>query len=292
LFRWLINLLNGSANWVVRRLGAVPQEELRSARSPQELGSIVRSSAEHGTLRSSTAELLDRSLRFGSRTAEELMTPRVQIASLTATNSIEELIGLSWQTGHSRFPVYGEDLDDIQGAVHVKQAFTTPRNDRATMTIRSFMRPMPTVPESLSGDALLNRLRDSRFQLAAVVDEYGGTAGIVTLEDVVEELIGDVRDEHDDLEPPASQQLGTDHWIISGQLRPDEVREITGFAMPTGDYDTSAGLVLERLGRIPAIGDAIVVEGWQLVVNEMDRHRIAEITIHSPDRGPTDDDPE
>src|SRR5699024_1640675 len=203
LFRWLINLLNGSANWVVRKLGAEPQEELRSARSPQELGSIVRSSAEHGTLRSSTADLLDRSLRFGSRTAEELMTPRVQIASLTATSSIEELITLSWQTGHSRLPVYGEDLDDIQGAVHVKQAFTTPRGDRVSMTIRSFMRPMPTVPESLSGDALLNRLRDSRFQLAAVVDEYGGTAGIVTLEDVVEELIGDVRDEHDDLEPPA-----------------------------------------------------------------------------------------
>src|SRR5699024_425453 len=134
---------------------------------------------------------------------------------------------------------------------------------------------MPTVPESLSGDALLNRVRDSRFQLAAVVDEYGGTAGIVTLEDVVEELIGDVRDEHDDLEPPASQQLGTDHWIISGQLRPDEVPEITGFRMPTGDYDPIAGLVLERLGRIPTTGGAIVVQGSQLVVNEMDRHHLA-----------------
>src|SRR5699024_9620095 len=145
---------------------------------------------------------------------------------------------LSWQTGHSRLPVYGEDLDDIQGAVRVKQAFTTPRKDRATMTIQSYLRPVPTVPESLSGHALLNRLRDSRFQLAAVVDEYGGTAGIVTLEDVVEEIIGDVRDEHDDLEPPVSQQLSEDHWMLSGQLRADEVREITGFRMPTGDYDT------------------------------------------------------
>lgn len=291
LFRWLINLLNGSANWVVRKLGAEPQEELRSARSPQELGSIVRSSAEHGTLRSSTAELLDRSLRFGSRTADELMTPRVQLASLAATSSIAELIALSWQTGHSRFPVYGEDLDDIQGAVHVKQAFTTPRDDRTTMTVRSFMRPMPTVPESLSGDTLLNRLRDSRFQLAAVVDEYGGTAGIVTLEDVVEEIIGDVRDEHDDLEPPLSQRLGEDHWMISGQLRADEVREITGFRMPTGDYETIAGLVLERLSRIPSVGDAVTVNDWHLVVSDMDRHRIAELTIHSPGRG-TEDDPE
>lgn len=291
LFRWLINLLNGSANWVVGKLGAEPQEELRSARSPQELGSIVRSSAEHGTLRTSTAELLDRSLRFGSRTAEELMTPRVRLASLAATSSIAELIALSWQTGHSRFPVYGEDLDDIQGAVHVKQAFTTPRDDRTNMTVRAFMRPMPTVPESLSGDALLNRLRDSRFQLAAVLDEYGGTAGIVTLEDVVEEIIGDVRDEHDDLEPPVSQRLSEDHWMISGQLRADEVREITGFRMPTGDYETIAGLVLERLGRIPSVGDSATVNGWHLVVNEMDRHRIAELTIHSPQRG-SDDEPD
>ena len=278
-FRWLISLLNGSANWVVRKLGAEPQEELRSARSPQELGSIVRSSAERGTLHAPTAELLDRSLRFGSRTAEELMTPRVQVESLAASSTVDELIALSWRTGFSRFPVYGEDLDDIQGAVHVKQAFTTPRDARASTEIRTFMRPMPTVPESLSGDALLNRLRDSRFQLAAVVDEYGGTAGMVTLEDVVEEIIGDVRDEHDELEPPVSQRLDEDSWMVSGQLRADEVREITGFRMPEGDYETIAGLVLERLGRIPVAGDFVDVDGWRLVVDEMDRHRIAELTV-------------
>jgi CBS domain containing-hemolysin-like protein len=279
LFRWLINLMNNSANFLVRKFGVEPQEELRSARSPQELGSIVRSSAEVGTLDTSTAELLHKSLRFGERTAEELMTPRVQLESLTVNDSINDLVELSRRTGFSRFPVYQEDLDDVQGAAHIKQAFTVARAERDKVKIRSVMRPIPTVPESLPGDALLNRLRDSRFQLAIVVDEYGGTAGLVTLEDVVEEIIGDVRDEHDEREAPASQQLGADSWMVSGQLRADEVTDVTGFRMPDGDYETIAGLILERLGKIPAAGEWIDVDGWRLMVTTMDRRRIAELNV-------------
>jgi CBS domain containing-hemolysin-like protein len=287
LFRWLITLMNNSANFLVRKFGVEPQEELRSARSPQELGSIVRSSAESGTLDTSTAELLDRSLRFGERTAEELMTPRVQLEALAVDETIEDLIAISNRTGFSRFPVHAEDLDDVRGAVHVKQAFAVPAADRAKVPIGSVMRPVPTVPESLPGDDLLNRLRDSRFQLAIVVDEYGGTAGLVTLEDVVEEIIGDVRDEHDDREAPASQQVGTDSWLVSGQLRADEVTDVTGFRMPDGDYETIAGLILERLGKIPAEGDAAEVDGWRLTVTTMDRHRVAEVEV-APVRASTE----
>ena len=279
LFRWLITLMNNSANFLVRKFGVEPQEELRSARSPQELGSIVRASAESGTLDTSTAELLDRSLRFGERTAEELMTPRVQLESLSTDDTIEDLIDISRRTGFSRFPVHTEDLDDVRGAVHVKQAFAVQAAERATVKIGSVMRPVPTVPESLPGDDLLNRLRDSRFQLAIVVDEYGGTAGLVTLEDVVEEIIGDVLDEHDEREAPAARQLGTGSWRVSGQLRADEITDLTGFRMPDGDYETIAGLILERLGRIPDEGDAVVVEDWRLTVTEMDRHRIAEVEV-------------
>ena len=280
LFRWLITMMNNSANFLVRKFGVEPQEELRSARSPQELGSIVRSSAESGTLDTSTAELLDRSLRFGERTAEELMTPRVQVESLTVDRTVNDLVEISRRTGFSRFPVYTEDLDDVQGAVHVKQAFTIRRDQRNTVKIGSVMRPVPTVPESLPGDSLLNRLRDSLFQLAIVVDEYGGTAGLVTLEDVVEEIIGDVRDEHDEREAPASRRLGVNSWMVSGQLRPDEIREVTGFRMPDGDYETIAGLILERLGKIPSPDDWTDVDGWRLTVTAMDRHRIAELNVH------------
>jgi CBS domain containing-hemolysin-like protein len=285
LFGWLITLMNNSANWVVRKIGIDPQEELRSARSPQELGSIVRSSAESGSLDTSTAELLGRSLRFGDRTAGELMTSRVQVESLTVDDPIHALVDISRRTGFSRFPVYAEDLDDVQGAVHVKQAFTVPFAERGNVKIGSVMRPVPTVPESLPGDALLDRLRASRFQLAMVVDEYGGTAGMVTLEDVVEEIIGDVRDEHDEREAPTSQQLDADSWMVSGQLRDDEVREVTGFRMPEGDYETIAGLVLERLGRIPQVGDTLDIEEWRVIVTTMDRLRIAELSLrHLPEQ--------
>ncbi|TVT54136.1 HlyC/CorC family transporter [Amycolatopsis rhizosphaerae] len=280
LFRWLITLLNNSANWLVRKFGVEPQEELRSARSPQELGSIVRTSAESGTLDTSTAELLGKSLRFGDRTAEELMTPRVQIEALDEDDTVADLILISRRTGFSRFPVCRGDLDDVRGAVHVKQVFTVAGHERDTVRVGSLMRPVPTVPESLPGDALLARLRDSRFQVAMVVDEYGGTAGLVTLEDVVEEIIGDVRDEHDQAEAPASQRLDSYTWMVSGQLRADEVRELTGFRMPEGDYETVAGLVLERLGRIPVGGETVDVADWRLKVLTMDRHRIAELSLH------------
>lgn len=278
-FRWLIAAMNNSANWIVRRLGIEPAEELRSARSPQELGSLVRSSAERGTLDEGTAALLDRSLRFGERTAEELMTPRVRVVALHVDATVDELIDIARHTGFSRFPVHGSDLDDIRGAVHVKQAFAVPAGQRATTTVGSLVRSVPTVPASLDGDALLDRLRGQGLQLAVVVDEYGGTAGIVTLEDLVEEIVGDVRDEHDRTEVPQVRPLGEDSWMISGLLRDDEVAEATGFSMPDGDYETIAGLVLDRLGRIPDVGDEVGVDGWRLTVMRMDRHRVADLRL-------------
>ncbi|RCW38767.1 CBS domain containing-hemolysin-like protein [Halopolyspora algeriensis] len=279
VFRWLIDGMNNSANWVVRRMGIEPQEELRSARSPDELGSIVRSSAEHGTLDESTAELMDRSLRFGDRSADELMTPRVRVESLSSEATVGDLLEAAQRTGFSRFPVHGGDLDNIHGVVHVKQAFGVPLDQRATTPVGSLTRPVPTVPETLDGDALLNRLRGSGLQLALVVDEYGGTAGIVSLEDVVEEIIGDVRDEHDRRETAAVRAVSHNSWLISGLLRSDELTEATGFTMPEGDYETVAGLVLAELGRIPAEADSIDTGGWRLTVTHMDRHRIAELRL-------------
>lgn len=279
LFRWLINSLNRAANVVVRRLGVEPAEELRSARSPHELGSLVRFSAAQGTLDQGTATLLDRSLRFGDRRAEELMTPRVQVEALRADATVTDLVAAARRSGFSRFPVHGGDLDDVRGVVHVKQVFGVPTEQRATTPVSALTRPVPTVPETLEGDALLERLRGSGFQVAIVVDEYGGTAGLVTLEDLVEEIVGDVRDEHDRLEAAPVRPLGTSSWLVSGLLRHDEVQEATGFQMPDGEYDTIAGLVLSRLGRIPEVGDELALPGWRITVMRMDRHRIAELRV-------------
>lgn len=279
VFRWLISALNSSANWIVRRLGVQPAEELRSARSPQELGSLVRSSARGGTLDEGTATLLDRSLRFGERTAADLMTPRVRVQALPCDATVVDLVELARRTGFSRFPVHEGDLDIIRGVVHVKQAFGVPPAAWASTRLASLARPLPTVPASLDGDALLDRLRASGLQMAVVVDEYGGTAGIVTLEDLVEEIVGDVRDEHDRLEANPIRPLGKDSWMVSGLLRADEVADATGFQMPPGEYETLAGLVMQRLGRIPDVSDEVRVDGWRLTVMRMDRHRIAELRL-------------
>ncbi|MGH3757064.1 hemolysin family protein [Actinophytocola sp.] len=277
--RWFINLLNAWANWLVRRLGVEPADELASARSPQELGSLVRTSAERGTLDEGTAALLNRSLRFGERTAGELMTPRMRVESLPTDATVADLIGLTRRTGVSRFPVHEGDLDDVRGVVHVKQAFSVPVASRAGTLVRALMRPAQIVPESLDGDALLDHLRSSGLQLAIVVDEYGGTAGLVTLEDLVEEIVGDVRDEHDRGEINPVRPLGRDSWMVSGLLRDDELAEATGFRMPEGDYETLAGLVLARLGRIPEVNDEVRVDGWRITVMRMDRHRVAELRV-------------
>jgi CBS domain containing-hemolysin-like protein len=281
VFRWLINGMNNSANWLVRRFGVEPVEELASARSPEELGALVRTSAEHGTLDRGTAVLLDRSLRFGDRTAGELMTPRVRVEALRADATVADLVMKARETGFSRFPVHDGSLDEVRGMVHVKQAFAVPSALRGTTPLSALTRPVYSVPETLEGDALLDRLRASGLQASLVVDEYGGTAGLVTLEDVVEEIVGDVRDEHDRGEAPPVRSLGKDSWLVSGLLRDDEVAEATGFVMPAGDYETLAGLVLARLGRIPDVGDEIRVDGWRVTVMRMDKHRVAELRVVS-----------
>jgi CBS domain containing-hemolysin-like protein len=289
-FGLLIGWLNHSTNAIVRRLGIEPAEELRSARSPGELGSLVRASGRSGTLDAATATLMDRSLRFTERVTGDLMTPRTRVVTLAADDTLSDLLARSRCTGLSRFPVCADDLDTVLGVVHVKQAFAVPARARAAIPLHAHVHPVPTVPQSLDGDALMTTLRGSGLQLAVVVDEYGGVAGIVTLEDVLEEIVGDVRDEHDrpDDTTQGVRPCGRDSWLVSGLLRGDEVHDAVGFDVPPGAYETLAGLVLARLGRIPDVDDEVVVEGWRLVVVRRDGNRVAELRLHRPpaaDRG-------
>ncbi|MBM7460811.1 hemolysin family protein [Rhodococcus coprophilus] len=285
VFKWAINGLNGSANRIVRRLGIEPADELRSARSPQELGSLVRASAVSGALDESTAQLVDRSLEFGERTAEDLMTPRVTIESLDLDATVLDLIELSDRTGYSRFPVVDGDLDDTVGVVHVKHAFTVPAAARPTTAVRTLARKVPVVPSTLDGDAVMERVRSDGMQVALVVDEYGGTAGLITMEDLIEEIVGDVRDEHD--EPELDAHLYGDGWSCAGLLRTDELARLTGYQAPEGDYETLAGLFLTELGRIPDVGDEIVLPArpgeehrpWYARILDMDGHRIDRVLL-------------
>lgn len=253
-----IHVLNGSANAIVRRLGIEPQEELRSARSVTELASLIQRSADEGTLDADTAELMERSVEFGTRTAGEIMTPRVRTRSLDLNDRASAVIALARDSGNSRFPVL-DDTDAVVGTVHVKNAVALPLHERATTKVKHLMAKPIVVPDSLRLDPLLALLRADGFQMAIVLDEYGDHAGIVTLEDVIEEIVGDIADEHDRLGSRGRlRRDGT--WSLSGLLRPDEVEDLTGVQLPEDeDYDTVAGLVLKLLGRIPATGEQAVV---------------------------------
>ena len=273
LARPLIWLLNGSANLVLRALSVEPQEQLSGARTPQELASLVRRSAEAGTLDLGTATLVTRSLRFGEQTAADVMSPRARSTSIERTATAEDVLALARRTGHSRFPVTGEDWDDIDGIVHVKRAIAVPHDRRSDVPVSALMVPPLLVPETIRLDPLLLVLREHGLQLAVVVDEYGGTAGVVTLEDVVEEIVGDVSDEHDTFRT-TGKELNDGSWTVPGLWRPDEVRDRLGAPVPEGAaYETTGGFVMAALGRIPQVGDVVRVPGWEISVLAMDGMR-------------------
>jgi CBS domain containing-hemolysin-like protein len=250
-----IRLTNGAANRILRRLGIEPAQELRSARSPQELVSLVRTSARSGSLDPTTAALVHRSLQFGTLTAEELMTPRSKIVTLQTDDTVADLVATAIETGFSRFPIVDGDLDETVGIVHIKQIFAVPPADRATTLLTAVAQPVATVPSTLDGDAVMAQTRASALQTAMVVDEYGGTAGMVTTEDLIEEIVGDVRDEHDDATPDV--MAAGKGWRVSGLLRIDEVATATGYRAPDGEYETIGGLVLQELGHIPETGETV-----------------------------------
>lgn len=282
-FRPMIAALNTLANRLVRALGVEPTEELASARTPGELVSLARHSARAGAIEQDTADLFVRTLSLGGLTAQHVMTPRVRVSALQSTATAADVLNLTRATGLSRFPVYRERLDEVIGMVHLKDALAVPAHERLRTPAGRIARPPLLVPETLPVQPLLERLR-SEQPIAVVVDEYGGTAGVVTLEDIVEELVGEVRDEHDDAsaDTPDLTQLPTEDgrliWEADGSCRVDTLRRI-GLHVPDGPYETVAGLVADLLARIPAPGDTAELPGWKLAVRQVGHHRAERVRI-------------
>ncbi|SDF84051.1 hemolysin family protein [Klenkia brasiliensis] len=260
----VIRLLNGWANAILRRVFSVePQEELASARSPEELTSLVRRSGSTGTLEAGTAALLERGLAFGELRANDVATRRVRMTTVRGDDPVAVVLASARVSGHSRFPVTGPDgVDDVVGLVHVKHALAVPRPERGSVQVADVMVEALFVPTSRQLDDLLVDLRRGSLQMAVVVDEYGGTDGVVTVEDLVEELVGDLSDEHDDDAGTEDVvDLGDGTWSVSGLLRPDEVAAATGLTVPADrHYESVGGLVLHHLGRIPEVGDRVEAE--------------------------------
>ncbi len=281
VFRPFVALLNGTANGILRLLGIEPKEELSGARTADELSSLVRRSASAGVLEADTATLLSRTLAFSSRNASDVMTPRPRIEAVQRTDPAQAVSDLARKTGYSRFPVIDDDIDDVVGVVHVKQAVGVPRQRRGRVPVSALMTEALRVPETMGLDTLLGELRARGYQLAIVVDEYGGTSGIATLEDLVEEIVGEVADEHD--RTRAGVIRGRDSITFPGILRPDELEERAGVTVPEeGPYETVAGFVMNELGRLPKVGDEVTIDGGTLRVERLDGRRVDRIR-YTPD---------
>lgn len=301
VFGWLVWVLNSSANWVLKRLGFTPTEEVANARTTTELQALVTRSGAEGTLDPATVQLVARSIEFGERTAADVMRPRPRVTFLS-DHTVQDLIEICTITGHSRFPVEGESVDEVVGLVHFKHGLAVPFEERSARSVREIAVPPLFVPESMTLDPLLRELRQPGLQMAIVVDEYGGTAGIVTLEDLIEEIIGEVHDEHD--VSVARYRSRPDGSIsVSGFLRPDELGDIMGLELPEGEEsDTLSGLVTEMLDRLPRTGDTVrmsVVDHQHrdennlpttcevvLTVARLDGHRADRILVRRSDEHP------
>lgn len=273
LFKPLIWALNENGNWLVRRFGIEPKEELSSARSGEELAALVRRSAHLGSLEQDTAQLLEKTISLSKLLANDVMTPRIKMHSLDREQSAADLIALAKNTGHSRFPVAGEDEDDIVGVVHLKRAISIPLERREQVPVSALMVEPVRVPETMPLDALILELRGKGLQFGVVIDEYGGTAGIVTLEDAIEELVGELDDEHDKARSHIVR-YADGSVAFSAMLRPAELKEHGVLVAEDGDYDTVSGFIMSELERIPEAGDKVIMESGMLEVIRMDGRRV------------------
>jgi CBS domain containing-hemolysin-like protein len=273
VFRPAVWLLGATANGILRLFGIEPKEELSFARTAEELTSLVRRSAREGSLDNDTATLLARTLAFSDLVAQDVMTPRPRVTSVERTASAHDVVLLAISTGLSRFPVIDEGIDDVVGLVHVKQAVAVPREKRSEVPVTALQSDALRVPETMKLDLLLGELRGRGYQMAVVVDEYGGTAGVATLEDLVEELVGEVSDEHDRSKPDVVRSR--DWFTFPGILRPDELLERTDVNVPEdGPYETVAGWLMSELGRLPVVGDVVTVNGGEFRIERLDGRRI------------------
>jgi CBS domain containing-hemolysin-like protein len=284
--RPFLHVLNVMANGLVRLCGVEPQDELAAAHAPGDLLMLVKESAEHGLIPVEQHGLLERALDMSGLDAEAAMVPRPDIVAIAAEASIEDVERLTSDTGRSRIPVYDGELDRISGVVHVKDLLDISPLDRRRLRAGDLARPAFITVESRPIEDLMLDMREARTHVAIVVDEYGSVSGLVSLEDLIEELIGDFEDETD---APAGRRSAPSRnpirrgaggvILLPGALRPDELEDRTGVRLPDGEFETVAGYVLARLGRVPDVGDSVETPGMRLEVTAMDGTRVVELAL-------------
>jgi putative hemolysin len=282
-FRPVIWLLSKSTNGVVRLLGGDPNAG-REAISEQELRGLV---AAHESLTPDERRLIDEVFAASERTVSEVMLPRTEVIFLDATMTVSRAARLAGESPHSRYPVAGRSQDDVLGFVHIRDLVlgNTGNGERAdrNRTVGDLVREIKLLPGSKNVLSALSEMRRERHQLAIVLDEYGGTDGIVTLEDLIEEVIGDIRDEYD-AATIGARRLSGGAVEVDGTVNLDELAELTELELPDGPYETVGGFVMAELGRLPAVGDEVAAAGYRLAVTAVDGRRASRVLVSPPER--------
>lgn len=280
IVRPVIWVLNEIANLGLRLVGVNP-DEIGEPHTAEDLAAMITAGRREGVVGDFAHRLLTGAIDLMALEATQVMVPRPDVVALPDTATIGELEATFVDIGHSRIPIYRGDLDDLLGFVHVKDLLALEDRTPTESVPAQLIRPLLVVPESARVDGLLEEMRRERNHMAAVVDEHGGTAGIVTMEDIVEEIVGEIRDEHD-IEPEGVHRIADGRWLLDAALRPAEVRRVCGIVVPEGEYDTIGGLVMDHLGRIPETGDAVETEEWTIRVRSMDGRRVEQVELIAP----------
>jgi CBS domain containing-hemolysin-like protein len=285
VFRPVVLVLNALANAGTRLLGVAPTEERREVATAAELGALIEESAREGLIEKPTHRLLSGAIEFGSRDAAAVMVPRPEMVAARIDATPAEIEAIVRDSGHTRIPLYAEDLDHVVGFFHAKDLLRVDPGERGRPLARTLVRQMLVVPESRRIRPLLADMQRERKHCALVIDEHGGTAGMVTIEDVIEELVGEIQDEYD-VRELGVQHLAPDRYLVPGTLRIDEAAQHLGLELPEGDYDTVAGFLMDRLGRIPRRRDAVEHDGWRLRIRTMNRRRVVQVLIERSSAAP------
>ncbi|HAQ43270.1 MAG TPA: hypothetical protein DCQ67_04765 [Acidimicrobiaceae bacterium] len=271
---------NGLANRLLRLCGIEPVEELRSLRSLEDLEHLVRASSAR-TIRADEARLITRTLQLSRKDAADALTPRTSMVGIEQSGTIADLVRITKDSGYSRFPVTGQDTDDIVGIVEVRDVFALPVEDRELRPLSEILRPAVIVPEHRELDGVLLDLEAAESRLAVVIDEHGGTAGLITREDILEELVGDIADEYD--EPVRTTSETRDgRYVVDGRTSRGDIEEMIGLRLPRGPYETVAGFLLEQFGSVPLVGEQLQWQGWKFEILGRENLRIAEISVERP----------
>lgn len=280
VFGPVIRVFDAVARWLTRHVFRVElAQELEGGHSLDELARIVTASGEQGSLTDQQTALLQRAIGLGDRRVSEVMVPRPDVVWLHREQTLQDLREAARATGHSRFPIRGETEDEVLGTVHVKDLLSVPPERYADEPVSNVAVPMLEVPESESLRRLLADLRREQRTFALAVDEYGGTAGIVTVEDVLEQLVGDISDEFDPGSDVEVRRVGAGRYLASGTLRLPRLAELFGVELPEGEYETLAGFVLDQLGHIPEPGERVTHSGLELTVISLEAVRITEVAV-------------